>query len=206
MLNTIGMKVIKHGKLGHKVIENFLPEYAFGRIKQLIESVDFPYYYHDYTIRPLTGGRNQNDFMFVHSLVREKRACSNFVDAVLYPIIDQLEVPFEQVIRSKVNLTSRSPEPTYTDFHVDQDTDHTVALFYMTTCNGSTELENGVKVGCKANQILLFDGALKHRVVTHTNQENKTRITININIDPKPVPQNTESILIGDPRYPEAGM
>ena len=193
MQNTIGTKVTSLGKLGlsHKIVEDFLPKYSFGRLKQLVESVDFPYYYHDYTVRPLKGERSHSDFMFVHSLVREKKACSNYVDAILYPIIDQLEVPFEQIIRSKVNLTLRTNEHGTTDFHVDQDTDHTVALFYMSKCNGYTELEDGTRIDCKENRMLLFDGALKHRAVTHTNQENKTRITVNINIDNKPVPPKT---------------
>ena len=180
------MKVIKHGKitkLRHKVIDNFLPKYSFNRLKSLVESADFPYYYHDFTVRPLIGERRSNDFMFVHSLVREKKACSNYVDAILFPIIDQLEVSFDQVIRSKINLTPRSPEHHRTDFHVDQERDHTVALFYITTCNGYTELKNGTKIDCRANRMLLFDGSFKHRAVSHTNDENKIRIIINTNLE-----------------------
>ena len=183
--DTSGMKVIKHGKLRHKVIDNFLPKYSFNRLRALVESADFPYYYHDFTVRPLKE-RRSNDFMFVHSLVREKEASSNYVDAILLPIIDQLEVSFDQVIRSKVNLTPRSPEHHRTDFHVDQDVDHTVALFYFTTCNGYTELKNGTKIDCKANRMLLFDGSFQHRAVSHTDHENKIRIIVNTNLETKP--------------------
>ena len=192
-MDPSGMKVIKHGKitkLRHKVIDNFLPKYSFNRLKSLVESADFPYYYHDFTVRPLIGERRSNDFMFVHSLVREKEACSNYVDAILVPIIDQLEVSFDQVIRSKINLTPRSPEHHRTDFHVDQERDHTVALFYITTCNGYTELKNGTKIDCRANRMLLFDGSFKHRAVSHTNDENKIRIIINTNLKTKPFYQS----------------
>tara|TARA_R100001244_G_C5146038_1_gene128816 strand:+ start:92 stop:670 length:579 start_codon:yes stop_codon:yes gene_type:complete len=192
-MDPSGMKVIKHGKitkLRHKVIDNFLPKYSFNRLKSLVESADFPYYYHDFTVRPLIGERRSNDFMFVHSLVREKEACSNYVDAILVPIIDQLEVSFDQVIRSKINLTPRSPEHHRTDFHVDQEIDHTVALFYITTCNGYTELKNGTKIDCRANRMLLFDGSFKHRAVSHTNDENKIRIIINTNLKTKPFYQS----------------
>ena len=190
MPDTIGTKATSLGTLGHRIIENFLPKYSFNRLKSLVESVDFPYYYHDFTVRPLIEKRRSNDFMFVHSLVRNKEACSNFVDAVLFPIIDQLEVSFEQVIRSKINLTPRSPEHHLTDFHVDQDIVHTVALFYITTCNGYTELKNGTKIDCRANRMLLFDGSFKHRAVSHTNPENKIRITINTNLEIKPFYQS----------------
>ena len=83
MQNTIGMKVIKHGKLGHKVIDNFLPKYQFGRIKKLLEGVDFPYYYHSYTANPVFHEDRPKDMMFVHTLVRNNKSLvSNYVDAV----------------------------------------------------------------------------------------------------------------------------
>jgi len=183
MQNTIGMKVIKHGKLGHKVIDNFLPKYQFGRIKKLLEGVDFPYYYHSYTANPVFHEDRPHDFMFVHSFVRNKKACSNHVDAVLFPILDRLELSLEKVIRSKVNLTTRSSKRNVTDFHVDQNKDHTVALFYVSNCNGYTELEDGTKIACKKNRMLLFDGSLKHRASSHTDKESKVRITINTNVE-----------------------
>ena len=54
-----------------------------------------------------------------------------------------------------------------------------MVAYYVNTNNGYTEFEDGQKVYCKKNSILIFDGSLKHRGVKQT--DTKMRIAININ-------------------------
>jgi len=181
-----GMRKLKLGSRGHKVIENFLPKYQFGRIKRILESPNIPYYYHSYMVQPFEQQKRPKDMMFVHSLVRNKEVVSNYVDAILFPILDRLEVSLDEVLRSKINLTLRTHAPHESEFHVDQEHKskpgaHLVALYYLHNCNGYTEFLNGDKIDSKENRMLLFDGSQHHRAITHTNEETKLRVTINTN-------------------------
>lgn len=187
-----GMRKLKLGSRGHKVIENFLPKYQFGRIKRILESPNIPYYYHSYMVKPLQEEKRPKDMMFVHSLVRNKEVVSNYVDAILFPILDQLEVSLDEVLRSKINLTLRTHAPHESEFHIDQGGKskpgaHLVALYYIHNCNGYTEFLNGDKINSKENRMLLFDGSQHHRALTHTNEETKLRVTINTNFVGNPL-------------------
>ena len=64
--------------------------------------------------------------------------------------------------------------------HVDQPTKHTVALFSVNTNNGYTLFENGEKVVSVENQLVMFDGSIRHCSVAQTDEN--LRVNININL------------------------
>ena len=64
--------------------------------------------------------------------------------------------------------------------HTDTPQKHMVALFSINTNNGYTLFENGDKVASVENQLVLFDGSLKHCSVAQTDEN--IRVNININI------------------------
>ena len=64
--------------------------------------------------------------------------------------------------------------------HVDFPQKHRVALFSVNTNNGYTLFDNGEKIQSIENQLVIFDGALKHCSVAQT--DTNVRVNINLNI------------------------
>ena len=64
--------------------------------------------------------------------------------------------------------------------HTDLPEKHQVALYSVNTNNGYTLFENGDKAPSVENQLVLFDGSLKHCSVAQTDEN--LRINININL------------------------
>ena len=52
-------------------------------------------------------------------------------------------------------------------------------LYNLNTNNGFTSFEDGTEICSKENQVILFNGEIKHRSVSQTDE----RVRININID-----------------------
>jgi hypothetical protein len=174
-----------------KVIDNFLEPYVADRIKFILSSTEFPWYYHNHIAyksntfeqSKLVGEEDGLDrYQFVHSFKSNVLGTSSiWFDQSTLPIIDKLKVSFSQVIRAKVNLSLYTGKPYASAFHIDNAEPHKVALYYVNTNNGYTEFESGEKVSCIKNRIVLFDGTIKHRAIKQT--DTKTRIAININYE-----------------------
>ena len=98
------------------------------------------------------------------------------------PIISRL--PMCHLVRMKVNC---HPRQTLRDsenypkcrFHTDMIEDHTVGILSINNCNGYTEFEDGTILESKANSMVIFVGAIKHRSVGQTDEN--IRVNININ-------------------------
>ena len=58
---------------------------------------------------------------------------------------------------------------------------HKVLLLNLNDNNGYTEFENDHKVMSKANEAVIFDGNIKHRSVSQTDED--LRININLNYE-----------------------
>lgn len=156
-----------------KIIKNFIKnKKAFNHIKDLLTSQAIPWYY-----SPHTSDLNDN-FFYCHILYEKGNQSSSLMNDVLFPILGKLN--YSYLIRAKINFYVKQPTQIKTGMHVDYDFPHTVALFSLNTNNGYTLFENGTKIKSIENQLVLFDGSLKHCSVnqTDTNQ----RINININI------------------------
>ena len=87
-------------------------------------------------------------------------------------------------MRVKINLQTITPEIIKRTFHSDMagilgNNPYKTAIFYFNTNNGYTEFETGEIVESIANRIVIFDGRIKHRGTTCTDQ--KTRVVLNIN-------------------------
>ena len=104
-----------------------------------------------------------------------------------YPLIDPIlrKIPdLYQLVRIKANLQLHSEEKYISGWHWDDSIKQTpvknafVGIFYLNTNNGYTELDDGTRVDCVANRLLLFPNEMKHRGVS----TNATRIKSVINI------------------------
>ena len=108
---------------------------------------------------------------------------------LIRPIINKF--PIIGLARIKANLEIYTgDEPFKGEFHTDiglYDGDNKplilndlqTAIYYINTCNGYTEFEDGTKVESVANRLALFSGKLSHRGVRQT--DTKSRCVINFN-------------------------
>jgi len=155
------------------LMENFLKEDIFLKIKNILLSSDFPWFYNSYT-----GDINdKNNFLFYHYLFKDNQQTSDFFNLILVPILSKLECSL--LLRAKINLYTKKEKAIKTAYHVDQKYNHKVALFSINSNNGFTLFEDGRNIISKENQIAFFDGDLKHSSVNQTDEN--LRINININ-------------------------
>ena len=82
-----------------KVIDNFLDDFEFNKLANIILKDRFPWYFNDYKTEP-----NDENFQFTHVFFREGRISSDFSKIVL-PVLKKLDA--KSVIRVKANLTPK---------------------------------------------------------------------------------------------------
>jgi len=93
------------------------------------------------------------------------------------------------LFRAKINVIPRTHKNLTEGFHCDrtfEDADgverlcpHAVGLFYLNTTDGPTVFEDGEKIDCVANRLVIFDGLRRHTSSSCTDQ--KIRAALNLN-------------------------
>ena len=158
-----------------KIINNFLNKNIHKKIKDLLFSGNFPWYYNDF----VAGKLDNKNFFFTHTLIREEKTNSGYCDFFLKPILEKIS--YKKLIRAKINCYTKMEKNRISKFHIDQFSDHKVALYTVNTSNGYTLFKEGNKFYSLENSLLIFDGNKKHCSVTQTDK--KLRINININLE-----------------------
>jgi len=180
----------------HQIIDNFLNQKDFDKIKSTFfpeneNSEKLPWNYNKGIVRdPKLGptGYEEHDWMYSHSFISsETKKKSEFFYLIL-PIFDKLNV--NKIIDARANLLVPTESYIHHEDHVDRKIPHQVALFYVTTNNGFTVLNNLIDIECVENRMITFDGSIYHHSVTSTNS---VRCVININYIP--------SIKLGNTKY-----
>ena len=156
-----------------KIIENFLDKKIHGEIKNTMLGIKFPWYY----ANKVTNYDPVQDFVFNHIFWRDNEPVSNFFPTIIMPIIGNLK--FNYLHRIKANAYTKKKKHITHGFHIDTFRPHIVALYSINTNNGFTEFENGKKIESIENRIVIFDGSIKHRSVTQTDED----LRVNINFD-----------------------
>tara|TARA_Y100000996_G_scaffold256323_1_gene201696 strand:- start:2885 stop:3358 length:474 start_codon:yes stop_codon:yes gene_type:complete len=155
--------------MNYKRIDNFLPD----ELHQSIVNYPTPYYYRKGLSYEWDDGYAFGVCIFdLH----------NDFDTHLFndlgmPLVSRLECT--GLLHAKVNCYPRTAEPVMSSFHCDHEFDHMVGLYSVNTCNGYTEFEDGDTADSIANSMVIFDGKLKHRSVSQTDEN--IRVNININ-------------------------
>ena len=155
-----------------KIIDNFLPEEEFKSIQSLMMGGQFNWYY--------CKGRSTEDdglFLLIHMFFQPEVGSNSEHLPIWNTFMNKVEA--KKCERIKANLTFKTPTIDPADYHMDYD-DRTTAIFYITTNNGYTEFQNGVRVKSVANRVCIFDSNLKHRGTTHTEGDQQ-RIVVNFN-------------------------
>ena len=158
-----------------KVIKNFIQDKnVFLDIKNLLLSPNFPYYYNNY----VADKKDVGDYYFVHILYDKGQQKSDYFNQVLMPILGRLN--FNYLSRAKVNCYTKKHKQIKTGMHQDMKEKHFVALYSINNNNGYTLFENGDKILSEENQLVLFDGSIKHCSIAQTDEN--LRVNINLNL------------------------
>ena len=181
------------------VIDNFLSTYDFTLLQKLLFSEEITWEFGSKV--DTKDGSSKNDlanYQFVHIFLAPLDILK------VSPHADKLNIfmeklGIESILRIKANLEGWKPKPYYSTFHVDngvpEDTclartannvfedrlvsNMTTGIYYLNTCNGYTEFEDGTIVNSVANRFVSFPGNTLHRGVSQT--DTKARIVINFN-------------------------
>lgn len=160
-----------------EVRDNFLSDLDFRFIKtKIFDDSNFLWQFNSMREHTNSNRKEDKPFQFVHFLYYDFCQTSDYF-VYVKPIIKKLKI--RALLRIKVNLTTMSQNIIEGDFHVDDEHDHKVAIFYVNSNDGYTLFEDGTKIESVANRIVLFDGSLRH---TGTNCTDKQRrVVINFN-------------------------
>ena len=166
-----------------KVVDNFLPDYYFKQISNVILTNPFPWYWNDVTLYSSHDHHNPNDYQFTHRIfdLVDGGILSNY-----YSLCDilQLRLGVRKLNRIKMNLRPQTFFHRKGGMHTDLSGLSSIqktAVFYVNTNNGWTEFKKGGKVKSVANRIVIFDSNVEHQGVTCTDE--KRRVVINFNYD-----------------------
>jgi hypothetical protein len=156
----------------YEIIDNFLEQEKFIKIKDSILSADFPWFYNNY----VSYEKSKDGFYFTHTFFKNNRVNSNVYD-LIYPIINKLKI--KSIIRAKANFYPRTNKIEEHNKHKDFNYKHKAFIFYINTNDGFTRLKNKEKIESIENRGLLFDASIEHNSSTCTNQNGRVNINLN---------------------------
>ncbi len=165
-----------------KVIENLLPEDEL-RIIQRTMSRDgggdgLPWYM-GYVVKPDDLGECDpaDNIHLMHMFYNHDQPNSNYIN-MIDPIVERLK--HRSLLRIKANSTMKTSTIIRHGFHVDFTfSDSKTSVFYVNTCDGYTEFEDGNRIESVENRLVTFPSHFRHAGTTCTNQPFRTVINFN---------------------------
>jgi hypothetical protein len=172
-----------------EVIDNFLQEEEYQKVKGIISGQWFPYYLqHNVAYSDDRITKDIYDYFFTHMLyIKGDRSIPSpeAYNDIGHPIVTKIP-NLGDLWRIKVNCYTNQE----THYEHGRHTDgvpikgkYKVALLNFTTCDGLTRFfpdgKDPIDIPSVENQLVIFDGDILHTSVTHTN----TKIRLNININ-----------------------
>jgi len=188
-----------------KVIDNILTKSLFTKLTSIIMSSDFSWHYG----RTSMDSHEGNLFLYgwYHTILSELNQRSflyNELEPIIMSILDNAGENFSQIIRIRVIANTITDAAYQTTAHVDLDTTHNTALFYLHNSDGDTQVyEEMYDISSKldrseyriqhlknkltleksitpvANRLVCFNGLRYHNGTTPI--KNARRVVININ-------------------------
>ena len=167
-----------------KIIDNAINYEDFNRIKSIMTSLDFQWFYnHSVEFDSSNYGGYDSNYYFTHLFMFNEGHDDKYVHStsdwfdILTPIIGVLKP--KSLIRVKGNMYPSTPKIIHHKNHVDMEYEHKGALFYINSNDGLTVLHDGTEIESVENRLLLFDASKEHHSTTCTND--KVRINVNFN-------------------------
>ena len=169
-----------------EVYDNFLDNEDYLEIEKILNNSEFPWYFNPF----ITDSLEEKTFgQFTHTLYRNNiGVVSDWHNKFTVPIMNRVSNLCSQgsnifLLSAKLNLNVRKDSHLpqgrhHTDWRIPGPT-HKTAIYYCNDNNGFTEFEDGTKIECEPNRLLVFDGSNKH--VGYTCTDEQTRVILNIN-------------------------
>lgn len=159
----------------YQVIDNFLPEDSFLKIKNLMTDAKFEWHLSPWVSNLEEDLKVTSSYYFTHLFF-----CGFHVDPYWTVFGDFLnKIDCKALIRIKANMYPSTTNIEYQSDHYDYEFPHRGAILYMNTNDGFTIIEDGVEIESVENRVLLFDPSKPHNSTTCTND--KCRVNINFN-------------------------
>ena len=166
-----------------EVITNFLGKDDAAALRAVFLGSDLNWFFHRH-ISHIEEREEDNlrQFQFTHMLYDiNKGSVSPFSADIMALFKERLKC--YAMMRVKANLIPHTPEIEKHDFHTDfvgsiLDNMYT-GVYYVNTCDGYTEFEDGTKVESIANRMVIIPTNIKQTGTTCTDQQ--TRIVLKIN-------------------------
>ena len=160
----------------YQVIDNFIEETEYQRMKEVIHSNPFMWFWND------NQTSNKDSYFFSHELIRSNKMQSPY--AIMFkPLTDKINP--SNILNIRGNLTVNTYGNNWCGKHTDkysEKMDHITAIFYFGTNNGKTVLcpegEEEIEIESIDNRLLMFDCNIEHYVKHATDVDR--RIVINI--------------------------
>ena len=157
-----------------QIKDNFLPKDEFLKIKNILLSKTFPWFYTNNVAHPEDNA--VGNFYLTHAVYEKGNIMSQPALNLLGPILLKLKI--EKLFRVKCNFYSHTPKIKKHALHVDhEDPECNSAIFYINKNNGYTGLSNN-KIKSVENRMLFFKSHQKHHSTTCTDQD--ARINVNV--------------------------
>jgi hypothetical protein len=153
-----------------EVIDNFLPNEDFEKLKNFMTGDKFPWFYTKGV------GSKKDGIYFTHSFYQNYSISSTF-SYLVEGLVNKLNPA--GIIRIKGNCYPKTEKLIEHDSHIDYEFPHQGFIFYVNTNNGYTKMKDGKKIESIANRGLFFNSSLKHCSSTCTDED--ARININFN-------------------------
>ena len=157
-----------------KTFEKFLHDDDFYPLRDRLLSDDFNWFHREKQV-----AWDTQPFIdyFTHSIYNNHEITSDYYHLII-PFLKKMNV--RAIISIRVNLVTMKHERVVSDFHIDYEyKDSKTAIYYLNTNNGYTEFEDGTKINCDENKLVVFNSQIKHRLASQTDKTK--RVVINFN-------------------------
>jgi len=155
----------------YKIIDNYLKKEEHLKIKTLLESDSFPWYFS----KKIRKKEDIFNHQFIHTFYFNHK-----INSAFYPELSTLIQTLnpKALVRIKANLNPITQKIVKYGNHVDQNFKCKVAIYYINDNNGYTLIKKE-KIESKANRMLFMDSDIEHAGTNTTDTAN--RMVININ-------------------------
>jgi len=155
----------------YKIIDNYLKKEEHLKIKTLLESDSFPWYFS----KKIRKKEDIFNHQFIHTFYFNHK-----INSAFYPELSTLIQTLnpKALVRIKANLNPITQKIVKYGNHVDQNFKCKVAIYYINDNNGYTLIKKE-KIESKANRMLFMDSDIEHAGTNTTDKAN--RMVININ-------------------------
>ena len=161
-----------------EVIDNFLDSYRFNQLQSCILGPSFDWYYNNGI---LTDDTPRGTYQFIHKFVVH----DSIRDSNLYPLLESCinKIGVNRLIRVKANLNPRTLFHRNGGYHWDEinNLSMKVAILYINTNNGWTDIKGYGKVKCVANRLVKFHSSMEHAGISCTDE--KIKVVVNFNYE-----------------------